>query len=59
MKIKKWLTYTLGILLTLVILAAVGGAGFRFGMMQNTSFTDPSLTHNFDGGVSGNAEEFP
>jgi hypothetical protein len=39
MKNKKWLTYTLGILLTLVVLAAVGGAGFRIGMMQNASFT--------------------
>ena len=49
MKNKKWLTYTLGILLTLVILAAVGGVGFRIGMMQNTSFTRPSFAHNFDG----------
>lgn len=40
MKNKKWLTYTIGILLTLIVLAAVGGAGFRIGMMQkNASFT--------------------
>ncbi len=49
MKNKKWLTYTLGILLTLIILAAVAGASFRVGMMQNASFTRPSMTHNFDG----------
>jgi len=49
MKNKKWLTYTLGILLTLIVLAAVAGAGFRVGMMQNTSFTRPSFAHNFDG----------
>jgi hypothetical protein len=48
MKNKKWLTYTLGILLTLVVLAMVGGAGFRFGMMQNVSNTRPAFTHNFD-----------
>ena len=56
MKNKKWLTYTLGILLTLVILAAVSGVGFRIGMMQNASFTRAMdgmgrspLTHNFEG----------
>ena len=50
MKNKKWLTYTLGILLTLVVLAAVGGVGFRIGMTQNTSFARPPFTHNFDNG---------
>ena len=44
MKNKKWLSYTLGILLTLVVLVAVGGAGFRAGMMQNAV-----ITRNFDG----------
>jgi hypothetical protein len=49
MKNRKWLTYTLSILLTLAVLAIVGGAGFRIGMMQNTSFTHPPFTRNFDG----------
>jgi hypothetical protein len=44
-KNRKWLTYTLGILLTLAVLAVVGAVGFRLGTMQNASFT-----HNFDGG---------
>jgi hypothetical protein len=48
MKNRKWLTYTLGILLTLVVLAVVGGAGFRIGMMQNASFAQPAFAHNFD-----------
>lgn len=38
MKNKKWLTYTLGIVLTLIVLAAVGGIGFRMGTMQSASF---------------------
>jgi hypothetical protein len=50
MKNKKWLTYTAGILLTLIVLAAVGGAGFRIGMMQNASFARPSFAHNLGGG---------
>ncbi|MBI5825228.1 MAG: hypothetical protein HZB18_14455 [Chloroflexi bacterium] len=60
MKSKKWLTYTLGILLTLIVLAAVGGFGFRMGVTQSASFaklTDgqsahsPSFAqgHGFDG----------
>ena len=53
MKNKKWLTYTLGIVLTLIVLTAVGGAGFRMGMMQSASFanlTDGSAAkfHSFD-----------
>ena len=50
MKNRKWLTYTLGTLLTLIVLAAVGAAGFRAGMMQNISgFTGrPAFSHNFD-----------
>lgn len=50
MKNKKWLKYTLGILLTLIVLIAVGGAGFRIGVMQSASFTRPAFAHNFDGG---------
>lgn len=38
MKSKKWLTYTLGILLTFVVLAAVGGFGYRLGVTQSASF---------------------
>src|SRR5258706_1503766 len=34
---KKWITYPIGILLTLVVLAAVGGAGYRMGLMQGCS----------------------
>ena len=49
MKNRKWITYTLGILLTLAVLAVVGAAGFRIGTMQNASFTHPSFTKNFDG----------
>jgi hypothetical protein len=37
MKNKKWVNYTLGILLTLVVLTVVAGAGFRAGMTQNIS----------------------
>jgi hypothetical protein len=48
MKSRKWLTYTLGALLTLLVLAAVGVAGFRVGMIQNASFTRPAFAHNFD-----------
>lgn len=52
MKNKKWLTYTLGILFTLIALAAVGVAGFRIGMTQNTAFGrmsngGPAFGHNF------------
>ena len=61
MKNRKWLTYTLGTLLTLIVLAAVGGAGFRAGMMQNASFARPAFTHDFDnmpqamqGNIQGN-----
>ena len=34
---KKWITYALGILLTLVVLAGVGLAGYRMGLMQGAS----------------------
>jgi len=49
MKNRKWLTYTLGTLLTLVVLAAVGAAGFRIGMTRNASFSRPAFARNFDG----------
>jgi hypothetical protein len=48
MKTKKWLTYSLGILLTLIVLTAVGAAGFRVGMMQSTSFSHPTFSRNFE-----------
>jgi len=38
MQTKKWLTYTFGVLFTLIALAVVGLAGFRIGMMQSSSF---------------------
>jgi len=36
-KNNKWLNYTLGVLLTLIILTAVAGVGFRVGMTQNVN----------------------
>ncbi len=59
MKNRKWLTYTLSILLTLVVLTAVAGAGIRVGMMQNASFARPAFTHNFDGGNQSMQGNFP
>ena len=61
MKNKKWLTYTLGILLTLIVLTAVGGAAFRIGMTQSASFANltdgqtaraPFFAHGMDGDFS-------
>lgn len=63
MKSKKWLTYTLGILLTLIVLAAVGGFSYRLGAIQSASFaklTDGSTaqfhsfirSHGLDGDFS-------
>jgi hypothetical protein len=49
MKNRKWLNYTLSILLTLVVLTVVAGAGIRVGMTQSASFARPAFTHNFDG----------
>lgn len=56
MKNRKWLTYTIGTLLTLIVLVVVAGAGFRVGMMQNISFTrglnnaaHPAFSQNLDG----------
>ena len=55
MKNKKWFTYTLGILLTLIVLAVVGGVAFRIGATQNSEFVHPMMnnagpafSHGFD-----------
>lgn len=48
MKNKKWLNYTLGILFSLIALAAVGMAGFRAGMMQTIPFGRMAFDHNFE-----------
>ncbi|HQX02036.1 MAG TPA: hypothetical protein PLQ94_07995 [Anaerolineales bacterium] len=55
MKNKKWFTYTLGILLTLIVLAVVGGVAFRIGAAQNSEFVHPMMnnagpafSHGFD-----------
>jgi hypothetical protein len=50
MKNRKWLTYTLGTLLTLVVLAAVAGASFCLGTMQNASFARPAFARSFNSG---------
>ncbi len=39
MKNNKWIWWTLTILLTLVILIGVGGAGFRMGAMQGANIS--------------------
>lgn len=61
MKSKKWITYTLGIVLTLLVLAAVGATGFRIGLMKSASFTNltdgqsaraPFFAHGMDGNFS-------
>ena len=49
MKNRKWLTYTLGTLLTLIVLAAVAGVSFRIGMMQNRSIARPAFARGFTG----------
>ena len=38
MKNKKWATYIVGTLLSLIALVAVGVAGFRAGIMQSAAF---------------------
>jgi hypothetical protein len=38
----------LSILLTLVVLTAVAGAGIRVGTMQSASFARPAFTHGFE-----------
>lgn len=50
---KNWIKYTLGILLTLIVLAAVGGAGFMFGARQSGTFVHPMMggsTQSFGNG---------
>ena len=49
MKNKKWLTYTLGTLLTLGVLAGVAAVSYRIGLSQNPSFTRPAFAQNFNG----------
>lgn len=44
MKNNKWVGRTLAILLTLVVLVGVGGAGFRMGVMQGAN-----ISQNADG----------
>jgi hypothetical protein len=39
MKNRKWLTYTLGTLLTLIALTVVGMAGFRAGVTQSADYS--------------------
>jgi hypothetical protein len=58
MKNRKWLTYILGILLTLVALGVVGVVGFRIGTMQNASLVRPPFMKNFDGGAQSMPRNF-
>jgi hypothetical protein len=58
MKNRKWLTYTLGTLLTLAVLAAVAGVSFRIGMTQNASFTRPAFARGFDSAPQGMQRNF-
>jgi len=53
MKNRKWLTYTLGIVLILIALTVVGMAGFRAGMMQNgvpfaRMHNNPAFAQHYD-----------
>lgn len=65
MKNRKWLTYTLGTLLTLIALAVVGMAGFRIGMIQNVAFPRMDRTEraafnqNADQNVPGDQGDNP
>jgi hypothetical protein len=58
MKNKKWLNYTLSILLTLIVLTAVAGVGFRTGVAQSTTLTRamngarPAFAHEDRGSMS-------
>jgi hypothetical protein len=62
MKNKNWLKYTIGILLTLIVLTVVAGAGYHVGRMQSVNFarvgrdTHPSFTHEGNNiqGMPGN-----
>lgn len=54
MKTNKWIWWTLTIVLTLIVLAGVGFAGFRMGMTQAVNLPDSMAfmnghAHGFDG----------
>jgi hypothetical protein len=51
MKNRKWLTYTLGTLLTLIVLAVVAGVSIRIGMTQNPSFARQAFARGFFNGA--------
>ncbi|HNB39980.1 MAG TPA: hypothetical protein PLG52_00675 [Anaerolineales bacterium] len=59
MKTKKWLWWTLTILLTLVVLTGVAIAGFRFGAMHSATLTAEGTSafafhhgHDFSGNMT-------
>lgn len=59
MKSTKWIGWTLGILLAFIVLAGVGFAGFRFGMMRSIPLADgtfPRWTERFDGDMPNRFE---
>lgn len=53
MKNKKWLWWTLTILLTLVVVAGVGFAGFRVGVAQGANLTTDGAAFLFHHGGRG------
>jgi len=53
MKNNKWIWWTLTILLTLVVLAGVAFAGFRFGVMQSANLTADGTAFLFQHGGRG------
>lgn len=54
MKNTKWIWRVLAVLLTLVVLAGVGLAGFRFGVMQSANLTGNGTTFMFQHGRGHN-----
>lgn len=55
MKTKKWIWWTLTIVLTLIVLAGVGFAGFRVGVLQAVNLPDDmSFMHGHARGFDGN-----
>lgn len=46
MKNTKWIWRVLAVILTLVVLAGVGLAGFRFGVMQSANLASDGTTFN-------------
>lgn len=63
MKNTKWIWRVLAVLLTLIILAGVGFAGFRLGSMHNFSLANgtsfmPSHGHGFNGAEMGQMRGF-